>query len=71
MEHAAVMGLGERVSDLDPVPQRLSERERAGAETSRQGDALEMLHHEEIHSVFPAHVEHLADVRVTERRERV
>ena len=57
VEHAAAMRLGERIGDLDPVAQRLIERERAFREASREGFALEVLHHEEIHAAVTAHVE--------------
>ena len=63
------MRLGERVGDLDPVPQRLIEWEGAVREASRKGLALEVLHHEEIHFAVTAHIEDVADMRVTECRE--
>ena len=63
------MRLGERVGDLDPVAQRLIEREGAFREASRKGLALEVLHHEEIHAAVTAHVEDVADMGVTECRE--
>ena len=70
VEHAAAMRLGERVGDLDPVPQRLIERERPFARRAARVSPSRNSITRKSTVAFTAHVEDVADMRVTECRER-
>ena len=45
---------GQRIGDLDRIAQRLVDGQWASSEASRQGFALEVLHHQEIDAVVAA-----------------
>ena len=66
MTDACTMCGGQRIGDLDRMAQCLVHGQWASSEASRQGFALEVLHHEEIDAVVAAHIEDGANVRIAQ-----
>ena len=71
MDDALPVRLGQRVGDLDAVPQRLLERERPLHEAVRERLAFEEFHDEVLDAVLIADVVERADVGVGELRDRL
>src|SRR5207247_601487 len=69
MNETLAMRLVERVGDFGRDAQRLGNRQRATLETLRKRLALDVLHHQEVHSVLVADVEERADVGVVQARD--
>jgi hypothetical protein len=66
MTDACTMRGGQRIGDLDRMTQCLVHGQWASSEASRQGFALEVLHHQESDAVVAAHIEDGADVRMAQ-----
>ena len=70
MEKSAAVRLLERFGDLPGQPQRLRQRQPAGAQLVVQRLAGDVLHHEKERLAVLANLEDLADVGVIDRRDR-
>ena len=62
---------GERIRDLNGNLQRMVERERTFLQPLLQRLAIQVLHYQEVDSVLTTDVVDVANVRVTQGRERL
>ena len=69
MDDARAVRLVEGVGDLNRDCQRVGDRQRTLRQPLGQRVALQVLHHQKVDSVLATHIEHRADVRMTQRRE--
>ena len=70
MDDAAAMGDVQRIRDLDPAAQHLSERQRSLLQPVSERLSLEQFHHQVVDAVLVTDVVERADVRVVETRDR-
>ena len=70
VDHPLAVGRGQRVGDLRPVLQRLIGSERALGQAVGQRPALEVLHHQVVHTAVLADVVQRADVGVVQVGDR-